>query len=222
MLRLSGPWFSHRAENRPLSRSCSVAPRCRGAVVRCLLTRKDRAMSSRRALATIGFVFLVLLTSSRFAGAQTCVTDGTALRTGSTANGLPQLVADGAGGSFVAWADSRNGNYDIFVARVSSSGSISWGPTNICSATGDQKNPHVAADGSGGFFVAWEDGRTTANGKDVYAQRVTSTGRVRAGRTCGSGHHRPPSGMTPSRRVDSGVRRALLSTGLFRCARPPS
>lgn len=95
----------------------------------------------------------------------------------------PSISSDGAGGAYIAWQDRRSGAYDIYVQRLTGSGSVSPGWTAngiaVCTAAGDQTAPALVADGSGQAFVVWQDARGGA--ADVYAQRLTSTGGLAPG-----------------------------------------
>jgi hypothetical protein len=89
----------------------------------------------------------------------------------------PAIVADGSGGAIVAWHDYRSGSsYDIYAQRVSAAGLTQWKTDGValCTATGDQRNATIVADGSGGAIVAWQDARGGAY--DIYAQRVSAAG----------------------------------------------
>ena len=87
-----------------------------------------------------------------------------------------RLVSDGSGGAIMAWQDLRNGNYDIYAQRVNSLGAAQWTANGIVisAAAGNQLNPRLVPDGSGGALIVWEDFRD-GNG-DIYAQRVDSSG----------------------------------------------
>jgi len=90
----------------------------------------------------------------------------------------PVAVSDGAGGAVVAWSDLRNGNADIYARRVDGSGNLLWSPSGVafCATTGDQLDPVLVSDGTGGAIAAWRDAR---NGNwDVFAQRVEGAGTV--------------------------------------------
>ena len=96
--------------------------------------------------------------------------------------GNPVVLEDGAGGAFVVWTDSRNGNNDIYAQRLNSVGTPLWftGPDNgiaVCTATDVQRFPVIAADGLGGFVVVWEDWREPGHSL-AYAQRVNGVGAV--------------------------------------------
>jgi hypothetical protein len=88
------------------------------------------------------------------------------------------MDVDGAGGAIVAWMDYRGADIDLYVQRVDGSGTSLWTPNGepLCTAASDQGAISMTADGSGGVFAAWEDYRTSANGADVYAQHLNSSG----------------------------------------------
>jgi hypothetical protein len=90
-----------------------------------------------------------------------------------------QMTSDGAGGAIVTWQDSRDSgttSTDIYVQRVGSSGNALWAANGVslCATSGAQQQPRIAADGSGGAFVTWQDQGT----QDIYAQRVLPDGTM--------------------------------------------
>ncbi|MDD5556677.1 MAG: hypothetical protein PHN82_05430 [bacterium] len=87
----------------------------------------------------------------------------------------PQITTDGAGGAIVTWRDIRSG-YEIYVRRVDAAGNVLWTPGGVVlrSTGGYAWSPQIAADGSGGAIVAWQDLRSGVG--DVYAQKVDSAG----------------------------------------------
>jgi hypothetical protein len=99
------------------------------------------------------------------------------------AQNFPVILEDGAGGAFIVWNDSRNGGeFDIYAQRLNALGQPQWstGPDNfiaVCTATDLQRFPVIAADGFGGFVVAWEDWRDPGQSL-AYIQRVNSAGAV--------------------------------------------
>ena len=105
--------------------------------------------------------------------------NGVALCTAADFQSDPSIVSDGGGGAIVAWEDSRNLNWDIFVRRVSSGGTAQWTANGVAIVTlsNSQLNPVLLADGLGGAFVAWDDGRT-GGVPDIYVQRLNSSGAV--------------------------------------------
>lgn len=117
----------------------------------------------------------------RIGGADGALLDGTAAAGGfavtsdTTAQDTPVIGCDGTR-CLVAWQDARNGSsLDVYAARVSIATGSVLDPTGIAvtSATGDQKAPAVASDGTN-FAILWQDYRngTTA---DIYGARVVSS-----------------------------------------------
>ncbi|NWG28990.1 MAG: hypothetical protein HXY48_10725 [Ignavibacteriaceae bacterium] len=95
--------------------------------------------------------------------------NGVALSTASNGQRRPSIVTDGSGGAIIAWQDNRSGNYDIYVQRINANGVVQWAPDGVAisTASGEQRDPTIISDGSGGAIVAWWDQR---NGDyDIYA-----------------------------------------------------
>jgi len=76
---------------------------------------------------------------------------------------------------------------DIVAVRVDGTGHVVWSPYHrvVTDALRDQLEQVSVSDGADGAIVAWRDSRTIANGTDVYAQRLLSTGDVATGWTAG-------------------------------------
>jgi hypothetical protein len=107
-----------------------------------------------------------------------------------TTNGVP-VCTDGEDqatpvlvngmGLFVAWADYRNGHYDIFAQTLDESGNalLAVNGVPLCTALGDQTNPTIVsisgesralAGVTSDAMVAWEDRR--AGNADIYASPI--------------------------------------------------
>jgi hypothetical protein len=90
---------------------------------------------------------------------------------------LPKIASDAAGGAYICWKDARNGNYDIYVQRVTRDGKVLWGkngiPVVLDSLT--QQFPRIISDERGGAFIGWEDARSR-NNFYVYVQRMDRNG----------------------------------------------
>jgi len=87
------------------------------------------------------------------------------------------FVPEATHGTIGVWDDSlRNGTWDVYAQRISGNGVVRWQingvPVRV--AQGSQRNPKAVSDGAGGAIVVWEDGASGL--KDIYAQRVDSTG----------------------------------------------
>jgi hypothetical protein len=102
--------------------------------------------------------------------------DGVAISVAADEQSYPQIVSDGSGGAIITWQDYRDGGYDIYAQRVNSSGAAQWPADGaaISTASGDQKNPELVSDGSGGAIILWFDNRS--GNYDIYAQGVSASG----------------------------------------------
>jgi hypothetical protein len=91
---------------------------------------------------------------------------------------VSRIATDGAGGAIIVWQDVRNGDYDIYAQRIDVSGVPKWTPDGIpiCTAIGNQTQPFIQPDGSGGAVITWQDQRDGPI--HVYAQRVNAAGTV--------------------------------------------
>lgn len=99
------------------------------------------------------------------------------------------LVTDGTDGALVAWEDSRSGQADIYLQRLSAEGLPLWtaGGIPVCNAPDHQSLYHssdstcgvtpLVADGQGGVFLVWQDSRQfSQRQRDIYCQRVDGEG----------------------------------------------
>ena len=92
-----------------------------------------------------------------------------------------RILGDGHGGAFIAWKDARNGtaNPDIYMQHIDSLGYSLWTSSGIpiCNDLADQSTPNLCSDMQGGVIITWSDLRSGLE-RDVFAQRVTSTGDI--------------------------------------------
>src|SRR5262245_7402085 len=93
-------------------------------------------------------------------------------------------AGDGAGGALYAWSDNRCTGYrQAYAIRVAAAGASAAGwPANgvqLAPTTTNQLAPAIAADGTGGAFIAWQDMRGAD--PDIYVQHVDATGARVAG-----------------------------------------
>ena len=96
---------------------------------------------------------------------------------------LPSILNDGQGGAFIVWQDWRSGNYDIYAQHLNADGHPLWASDGIpiAVAVRDQSAPTLVSDGRGGAIIAWVDQRRYVAyyiETDIFAQRVTSDGRI--------------------------------------------
>jgi len=105
-------------------------------------------------------------------------TNGVTICSADAAYGV-DLCTDGTqGGAILTWMDWRSGNndYDIYVQKIDSTGSIQWTSNGIriCNANGIQNKPQICTDMNGGAIIVWQDYRGGI--PDIYAQRINSAG----------------------------------------------
>lgn len=113
--------------------------------------------------------------------------DGLPVCTATGAQVLSSMAPDGSGGVYLAWEDQRDDvQYDVFGQHVLADGTLAAGwPVDglgIADWLGEQRDPELLADGTGGVFAVWSDARTDAfSGRDVYAQHLLAGGTPAAG-----------------------------------------
>ncbi len=104
----------------------------------------------------------------------------------SDAQSAPLVVSDGSGGVYIAWVNSTS--FEIYLQHLDGSGNVvtgwSAGGMIVSGGSGNNANPVMIADGSGGAMIAWTyyDPTTSA---DIYAQRIDSNGSVHSGWSAG-------------------------------------
>jgi hypothetical protein len=123
----------------------------------------------------------VLLAASGTPATAQWLAGGTPLCSAAGAQSRVRSAPDGAGGVFVVWVDNRLGGQDIYGLRILASGqrAPNW-PENgvaVCVASGAQLTPEIVADGVGGAFVVWKDGRRGSGDDDIFIQRIIASGR---------------------------------------------
>ena len=105
--------------------------------------------------------------------------NGVALCTATGNQQYPVIVSDGAGGAIVTWMDWSSGLPDLYAQWVSAGGAVQWIANGValCTTTGEQSNPKIVSDGSGGAIVTWRDYRSGTD-YDIYVQRISAGGTV--------------------------------------------
>lgn len=101
------------------------------------------------------------------------VNNGIAVFEGNQTNA--RVISDGNGGAIIVWQDDRNGNDDIFMARIKASGQLDDDFNNdIAVLQGSQIAPTLVANGDTGAFVTWQDDRNSIGSNfDIYAQKIS-------------------------------------------------
>jgi hypothetical protein len=115
------------------------------------------------------------------------VTGGERIAVNTTTAGYqlaPPIAADGSGAFAVAWESSEQDGSGggIYARRFNASGEPLSGEVAVNTTTaGNQTHPAIAADGSGGFTVAWESNEQDGSGWGVYARRFDTAGEPLTG-----------------------------------------
>ncbi len=121
-------------------------------------------------------------------GNATWTANGVGVCTEQDDQSAPALVSDQLGGAYVAWADNRIGDLDIYAQYVDFAGVAQWTSDGIavCAQPLDQNRPVMVGDGlatlaraavPGGAIVAWEDFRNGL-GSDIYAGHIDGAGNL--------------------------------------------
>jgi hypothetical protein len=110
-------------------------------------------------------------------GSMAWTTNGVLVCNAASYQYTPRIVTDGAGGGIMAWFDYRDGaSYDIYVQKITATGTLLWTPNGvpICTADGNQREVELISDGAGGAILTWYDYRGAD--EDIYAERVDFEG----------------------------------------------
>ncbi len=99
------------------------------------------------------------------------------VKTGSQSN--PQMIASD-GKLILSWTTEIHKNRDIYIQEYDKTGRALWQENGIpvIKMNGDQFGQKILPDGNVGALVAWLDRRTSSAIGDIYAQRITSDGKI--------------------------------------------
>jgi hypothetical protein len=90
---------------------------------------------------------------------------------------FPAVASDANGDFVVVWSSDDGSNQGVFARRFDAAGSPQGSPFQVNSfTTGTQDHPSVAAQGSGGFVVAWQSQGQDGNNYAVVARRYDAAG----------------------------------------------
>jgi len=89
----------------------------------------------------------------------------------------PRAIADGEDGVIVVWEDWRNSRQDLFAQRINGKGETIWRKDGVAiyDGKGDQYDPSLTTDQTGGAIFAWWDISTPE--WRVFSQRISAEGR---------------------------------------------
>ncbi|MBU1699896.1 MAG: hypothetical protein KJ831_07070, partial [Candidatus Eisenbacteria bacterium] len=90
-------------------------------------------------------------------------------------------LSDDYGIIVAATVDEPTDWYDVIAQKIDAEGNLLWGPEGVVVSglpSNGERNPAVASDGSGGMFVAWEDGRLSYPTVDIFSQHLDANGNA--------------------------------------------
>ena len=95
----------------------------------------------------------------------------------------PSITMDGAGNFVIAWQDFRNANWDIYLQRLTDTGTTLGNNTKVNDDAGSayQKVPSISINGAGDFIVVWQDYRYGQTNSDIFGQRYFANGNPNSG-----------------------------------------
>ncbi len=100
--------------------------------------------------------------------------DSAAVLCTSCTQGLLTAVTDVSGGAYVLSGRHNDSNGKTYIHHVSADGAALWSVTESSAI-----DPEIAADGSGGALVVWENSNTTSGtGVNIWAQRFDESGSI--------------------------------------------
>ncbi|MEX0642950.1 MAG: right-handed parallel beta-helix repeat-containing protein, partial [Pirellulales bacterium] len=124
--------------------------------------------------------------------------------TGGAGRSLEPSIAAGFGGRYVAWADDRSGNFEIYVARHSAAGWESLGGSTtgggVSATAGESRRPSIALDATGQPIVAWTE--VTAGATNIRAARWDAGANAGAGAWSALGSSASPGGISGTGTAD--------------------
>ncbi|MDZ4711069.1 MAG: T9SS type A sorting domain-containing protein [bacterium] len=81
----------------------------------------------------------------------------------------------------ITWENFEGGDFDIYAQKVDRYGNKVWNHGKevvVCNASGDQRKPTIVCDPGNSCFITWLDTReNTEHAFDLYANRLSATGR---------------------------------------------
>jgi hypothetical protein len=112
-------------------------------------------------------------------GAVLWQTNGVLINDAVNSKYTPIVHPDGEQGAIILWADSRNGDWDVYAQRVDSGGNILWHAMGIplCDDPATQGGTCVTTDCAGGVIAGWFDTRGD-DYEDIYVTEIAGNGII--------------------------------------------
>jgi hypothetical protein len=120
------------------------------------LTHIQGGIMQRSSLCIVSAVLATALAAASPARAQ-WQPDGVPVCVATGNQTQPVVVADGSGGAYVVWEDSRGTDPQIYAQHLNALGVPQWAPNGMLVSSGawPQYGPVAVGDGVGGVIVAW-------------------------------------------------------------------
>ncbi len=129
-----------------------------------------------RDFATTGFdLYLQLITEN---GEALLAKNGVCYNKNEAYQNTPSLISDKKGSGYLSWMDDRNGNYNLYLQKISPRANPLWRQTGlpIHPAKFHQRNQHMILLNNDDVCVSWSDERVGLETEKIYSQKFTSMG----------------------------------------------
>lgn len=77
---------------------------------------------------------------------------------------------------YIAWVDDRDGNWEVYYAKLGSNGAVLRGDTRLTSDTAASWKPRIAIGPDNSLHLVWED--TRDGNREIYYKRLDANGSV--------------------------------------------
>ncbi|NOY06344.1 MAG: hypothetical protein GXO82_06900, partial [Chlorobi bacterium] len=116
-----------------------------------------------------------------YTGQRVWAWDGVPVCTATGWQSYAGMAVDDSSGVFIAWADQRGANEDIYAQHIDENGNSLWAVDGVAVRIGSYDDaccPEIMSDGMGGVIIAWEDIRIVGD-EDIYVQRLDRDGNAK-------------------------------------------
>jgi Ca2+-binding RTX toxin-like protein len=125
---------------------------------------------------------------------------------GSSSNSIEPVVATSGATTFVAWADNRQGNFEIFVARHSGLGWVELAGSAhggaVSNTTTNSRRPSITIGADGQPIVAWTEFTANGTNSDIFVKRFDPAANGGSGAWVGLGNSASAGGISASGAAD--------------------